>query len=85
VLTAAKNAGSTDAEKVIPALEALKYDFYKGPEYYRACDHQAVQSVFIIESKSKDMKSPEDVFTTVSIEEPSEANLRSCQELGFRT
>jgi len=85
VLTAAKNAGSTDTEKVIPALEALKYDFYKGPEYYRACDHQAVQSVFIIESKSKDMKSPEDVFTTVSIEEPSEANLRTCQELGFKT
>jgi branched-chain amino acid transport system substrate-binding protein len=85
VLTAAKNAGSTDAEKVIPALEALKYDFYKGPEYYRACDHQAVQSVFIIESKSKDMKSREDVFTTVAIEEPSEANLRTCQELGFKT
>ncbi len=50
---AAKNAGSVDTDKVIAALEALKYDYYKGPEYYRKCDHQSVQSVLIIKSKSK--------------------------------
>ena len=84
ILTATKNAGSTEAEKVIPAMEALKYDFYKGPEYYRKCDHQAVQSVFIIQSKSKDIKSPEDVFDIVSTDAPNEAHLRSCEELGHK-
>jgi branched-chain amino acid transport system substrate-binding protein len=51
--TAVKNAGSVDTDKVIAALEALKYDFYKGPQYYRKCDHQSVQSVLVIQSKSK--------------------------------
>jgi branched-chain amino acid transport system substrate-binding protein len=82
VLAAAKNAGSVDSDKVIEALEALKYDFYKGPEYYRKCDHQSVQSVLIIKSKSKDMKNDADVFEIISTEEPNEANLRSCEELG---
>jgi len=84
LLMAAKNAGSTDAEKVIPAMEALKYDYYKGPEYYRKCDHQAVQSVFIIQSKSKDMKNADDVFDVVATDAPNEANLRSCEELGHK-
>lgn len=84
VLEAAKKAGTTETEKVVEAMEALKYDYYKGPEYYRACDHQAVQSVFILQSKSKDMKSAEDVFEIVSTEAPTEATLRSCGELGHK-
>jgi branched-chain amino acid transport system substrate-binding protein len=84
LLMASKNAGSTDSEKVIPAMEALKYNYYKGPEYYRKCDHQAVQSVFIIESKSKDQKTPDDVFNVISTEQPNEANLRTCAELGHK-
>ncbi|MDQ4061295.1 MAG: ABC transporter substrate-binding protein [Pseudomonadota bacterium] len=81
VLTAVRNAGSTDPDKVIEALEALKYDFYKGPQYYRKCDHQSVQSVFIIESKAKGVNEA-DVFNIIATDEPNEANLRSCQELG---
>lgn len=85
VLTAAKSAGTTDTEKVIAALRALKYDWYKGPQYYRGCDHQSVQSVLIIESKPAGaMKSPQDVFNIVHIEQPDEKHLRSCQELGHK-
>ncbi|MEL3889933.1 ABC transporter substrate-binding protein [Ferrovibrio sp. MS7] len=84
VLTAVKNAGTTDTDKVIEAMRALKYDFYKGPQYYRGCDHQSVQSVLVIESKSKDMKDKNDVFNIVSIEQPAEANLRSCADLGHK-
>ena len=48
---------------MIAAVEALKYDFYKGPQYYRKCDHQSVQSVLIIESKSRTLhKDDADVF-----------------------
>jgi len=85
VLTAVKNAGSVDTDKVIAAMEALKYDFYKGPQYYRKCDHQSVQSVLVIQSKSKDMKNESDVFDVISTDEPNEANLRTCAELGHKS
>jgi branched-chain amino acid transport system substrate-binding protein len=84
VLEAVKNAGSVDTDKVITALEALKYDYYKGPQYYRKCDHQSVQSVLVIKSKSKDMRNESDVFEIVSTDEPNEASLRSCDELGHK-
>lgn len=84
VLAGVKNAGTTDTDKVIAAMRALKYDFYKGAQYYRTCDHQSVQSVLIVESKSKDMKDKNDVFNIVSIETPNEKNLRSCSELGHQ-
>ena len=81
LLMAAKAAGTTDQEAVIAAMEALKYDYYKGPQYYRKCDHQSVQSVLIIESKPA-AAGDNDVFNIVGVDEPSETTLRSCQSLG---
>jgi len=43
-----------------------------------------VQSVLIIESKSKDMKDKNDVFSIVSVDQPNEKNLRTCEELGHK-
>ncbi|RYF34596.1 MAG: hypothetical protein EOO21_04690 [Comamonadaceae bacterium] len=62
----------------------LKYNFYKGDQFYRKCDHQSVQSVLVIESKSKGNKDKNDVFNIVSTEKPDEANLRTCTELGHK-
>ncbi|MBC7582183.1 MAG: ABC transporter substrate-binding protein [Tardiphaga sp.] len=84
LLMAAKAAGSLDADKVIAAIEALKYDYYKGPQYYRGCDHQSVQSVLIIESKANPAKGDADVFNVVETEAPNEANLRTCAALGHK-
>jgi branched-chain amino acid transport system substrate-binding protein len=84
VLEAVKAAKSTETEKVITALRVLKYDWYKGEQYYRGCDHQSVQSVLIIESKHKDQKDKNDVFSVVSVEKPDEKNLRSCEEMGHK-
>jgi len=84
LLMAMQAAGGTDPEKVIPALEALKYDVAKGPQYYRKCDHQSVQSVLVLESKAKSaMKADNDMFKVVASEPASENILRSCSELGF--
>ncbi|MGY3136182.1 branched-chain amino acid transport system substrate-binding protein [Bradyrhizobium sp. USDA 4501] len=85
VLEAVRGAGSVETDKVVAALEALKYDYYKGPQYYRKCDHQSVQSVLVIKSKSKDMKNESDVFEVLSTEEPNEKNLRSCDTLGHKS
>lgn len=84
VLEAVKNAGSVETDKVIAAMEALKYDYYKGPQYYRKCDHQSVQSVLIIKSKSTGMRNESDVFEVISTDEPNEASLRSCEALGHK-
>ena len=84
VLESVKLAKTTDTEKVIAAMRGLKYDYYKGPQYYRGCDHQSVQSVLILESKSRDMKNKNDVFNILNIEQPNEKNLRTCAELGHK-
>ncbi len=82
VLSAVRAAASTDTEKVVDALAALKYDAYKGPQYYRACDHQSVQSVLIVQSKDKPAAGDADVFDIVGSEGPDERFLRTCGALG---
>lgn len=82
VLRAARTAQTTETERVVDALAALKYDAYKGPQYYRACDHQSVQSVLIIQSKDKPGAGDADLFDIVGQEGPDEQFLRSCGELG---
>ncbi len=82
VLAAAKQAGSTDTDKVIQVLQSLHYDFYKGPQWYRPCDHQSVQAVFIVEGKAKNMANPYDVFNVLATDPADEASLRSCASEG---
>ena len=84
LLLAVKGAGSSDTDKVAAALRGLKYDTYKGPQYYRACDQQSVQSVMVIEANAKDAGNPDDVFKVLHVEPANESLLRSCQELGFK-
>jgi branched-chain amino acid transport system substrate-binding protein len=82
ILDACTRAGSVDTAKVVAALEGVKYDSYKGAEEIRSCDHQSVQSVFIIESKSKDMANEYDVFNVLATDAANADNLRSCKEEG---
>jgi branched-chain amino acid transport system substrate-binding protein len=84
LLEGVKKAGSTDTDKVIAAMEDLKYDKYKGQQYFRKCDHQSVQPVFIIESKPQaEVKNQFDVFNVVHVDEADEGKLRTCSELGL--
>ena len=83
LLQAVKAAGTSDTEKVVDALTALRYDTYKGPQSYRACDHQAMQSVLVIQSKAAPQGSP-DIFSVLQAVPASAAALRSCAELGFK-
>lgn len=83
VLAAAKAANSTDSDKVSDALRVIKGDFYKGPTYYRGCDHQSVQSMLIVESKAPaQAKNKEDIFQILATENFDESKLRTCKELG---
>jgi branched-chain amino acid transport system substrate-binding protein len=84
VLQAVLNADATDNVRVAIALRQLKYNWYKGEQFYRKCDHQSVQSVVLVESKSKGMKDKYDVFNVLAVEAPNEANLRTCDEMGHK-
>ncbi len=86
MLEAMRRAGGVAPDAVIRELEGAHYDTCKGPETMRACDHQAIQSVLILESKAKSaMTSPADLFTVLATEEGKDANLRSCADLGHKT
>jgi branched-chain amino acid transport system substrate-binding protein len=83
LLQAVKAAGTSDTEKVVDALAALRYDTYKGAQSYRACDHQSMQSVLVIQSKAAPQGSP-DIFSVLQVAPASADALRSCAELGFK-
>ncbi|MFH1555692.1 MAG: ABC transporter substrate-binding protein [Pseudomonadota bacterium] len=86
LLLAIEKAGGTDTDKMVEALQNLKYDVAKGPQHYRACDHQSVQAVLVLESKKKaDMANEQDLFAIIANDPGSEDMLRSCAELGFPT
>jgi len=86
LLLAMQAAGGTDTDKVIDALEKLSYDLTKGPQHYRKCDHQSVQSVLVLESKKKSaMANDNDLFAIVANDAGNEDMLRSCSELGQPT
>jgi branched-chain amino acid transport system substrate-binding protein len=83
LLTGVTKAGSVEADAVIAAMEQMKYDVGKGEQHFRKCDHQAVQSVLVLESKPQaQMKGKWDIFQIVHTQPGDEKFLRSCQELG---
>jgi branched-chain amino acid transport system substrate-binding protein len=85
ILEGVKKAGSSDTDAVIAAMEQMKYDAYKGEQYFRKCDHQAVQSVLVLESKPESkMKGKFDIFDVVHTEAADEKVLRTCEELGHK-
>ena len=46
----------------------LRYDFCKGPQFYRRLDRQAIQNILVVDSKSKfDMKSDSDIFEILDV------------------
>ena len=76
---AMEKAGTvTDKEKIMNAMEGLKYQLTKGPEYVRACDHQRVQSYLLVKGKGKNAKDW-DIADIVS-EIPGESILMSCED-----
>lgn len=51
---AAERARSLNSESLIKALEGHKYQLLKGPQEWRAFDHQNVQTVYAVKVRSRD-------------------------------
>lgn len=63
VLESLKRADALDADLVAEQMLALRFDFCKGPQFYRRLDHQSVQSVMVVQVKSaEDMIDKNDLF-----------------------
>jgi len=81
LLTAVNRAGSLEAEAIAAAIEGRTYDNYKGKQWWRPCDHQSQQDVFIIKSKKE--KAQYDVFEIIGkVSGDKERLLRTCTEVG---
>ncbi len=50
---AVERAGTTNTANVIRALEGHKYSFLKDEQYWRAMDHQNVQTVYVVKIKPR--------------------------------
>jgi branched-chain amino acid transport system substrate-binding protein len=52
LLDTAREVKSLDTDKVTRALEGRKFQYLKGPEEIRACDHVNIQEVYLCKGKS---------------------------------
>jgi len=76
---AMEKAGTvTDKEKIMKAMEGIKYELTKGPEYVRACDRQRVQSYLLI--KGKGAKAKDWDIADIIAEIPGEQIIMSCED-----
>ncbi len=68
----------SDKEKIMNALEGMKYELTKGPEYVRACDHQRVQSYLILQGKGDKAKDWD--LADIVAEVPGDSIIMSCED-----
>jgi branched-chain amino acid transport system substrate-binding protein len=76
---AMEKAGTvTDKDKIMRAMEGLKYELTKGPEYVRACDRQRVQSYLLVRGKGAKAKDWD--IADIIAEIPGEQIIMSCED-----
>lgn len=84
LLEAMLKADDADPAAVAQAMRGMVYDHYKGRQWFRPCDGQSVQAVFVAQSKAAaKMANAHDVFEILHVQEADEAHLRGCAELGL--
>jgi branched-chain amino acid transport system substrate-binding protein len=82
ILLAVIRAGKLDPVGMAETIENRSYDNYKGKQWWRPCDHQSQQDVFIVRSKKDTAKY--DVFEHIAtVSGADERLLRTCVEVGM--
>jgi ABC-type branched-subunit amino acid transport system substrate-binding protein len=83
LLDTAREVKSLETDKVTRALEGRKFQYLKGPEQIRACDHVNIQDVYLCKGKSASaMKDAWDYFDIVQAV-GGEPVAESCEGEGF--
>jgi branched-chain amino acid transport system substrate-binding protein len=76
---AIEKAGTvSDKKKIMTALEGMKYQLTKGPEYVRGCDRQRVQSYVLV--KGKGAKAHGWDIADIVAEIPGDSIIMSCED-----
>lgn len=76
---AMEKAGTvTDKQKIMQAMEGIRYELTKGPEYVRACDRQRVQSYLLLRGKGMAAKGWD--IADIVAEIPGEDIIMSCED-----
>ena len=83
LLDTAREVKSLDTDRVTRALEGRKFQYLKGPEQIRACDHVNIQEVYLCKGKSAAaMKDAWDFYDIVQAV-GGEVVAESCEGEGF--
>jgi hypothetical protein len=83
LLDTAREVKSLETDRITRALEGRKFQYLKGPEQIRACDHVNIQEVFLGKGKSASaMKDNWDFFDVVQAV-GGELTAESCEGEGF--
>ncbi len=83
LLDTVREVKSLETDKVAQALEGRKFQYLKGPEQIRACDHVNIQDVYLCKGKSAAaMKDPWDFFEIVQAV-GGEQTAEPCEGEGF--
>ena len=83
LLDTAREIKSLESDKIVRALEGRKFQYLKGPEHIRACDHVNIQDVYLCKGKSSAaMKDDWDYFDIVQAV-GGEDSAETCASEGF--
>lgn len=82
ILEAVKRVNSTDPTAVAKAMENHPYAHYKGNQYWRACDHQSIQSVYLLKGRTQ-LAGSYGLFEVLGTVEGAKV-IPSCETLGHK-
>jgi branched-chain amino acid transport system substrate-binding protein len=82
VLDGVRRAGTDDVEKVIKVMQGHKYNHYKGVQYWRKCDNQSIQDMWVyVGKKPSEITGEWDLFNILG-KAGGEAIVKTCKEEG---
>jgi len=79
--SAIQRTESLDPDRIIAAMEGHKFQWARGPQYWRKCDHQSIQDLLVVTPKKPQKKF--DIFQ-IAGKMGAEAIVKSCREQGFK-
>jgi len=79
--SAVERAGTLDPDKIITAMEGHHFQWTRGPEYWRKCDHQAIQELYVATPKKPQKKY--DVFQ-IADKIGGDSIVKTCAAEGFK-
>ncbi len=82
ILETVKRVTSTDPTTVAKAMGNHSYSHYKGAQFWRACDHQSIQSVYLLKGRTQ-LAGPYGLFEVLSAVDGTKV-IPSCETLGHK-